>query len=476
VGLTRFVQGREQVGPQGVALIVASALFMINLDGAIINSSLPQIGRSFGVSAAEVNAGITAYLLAVAAFVPLSGWLSDRYGTKRLFAVAIAIFTIASIACGAATSLQGFMLARIVQGVGAALMMPVGRAIVLRKAEGPEIMRATAMITWPALIAPVVGPVLGGAITTWLDWRWNFLLNAPLGLVGALLVLAYAPDHRADERRSIDLVGFGLTSGALMLLIYALEGITRPDGAVRGLAALAGGLGLGASAIVWLRRARHPLLDLAPFKLSTFRVANLDAGTLQRIALSATPFLLPLMLQETWRLNPFQAGLIVLIYFAGNLAMKTVTTPLLRRFGFRAVLSANGLMVAASVAACGLVVVSTPLWLTGAVVLVAGASRSLQFTALNTLGFVDMPGAQRTTASTLSSMSQQMAMAIGVAAGALLLHMSQDLRGTARLGPEDFRLAFAGVGLCALIGALLVLRLAPDAGSEVTGHRPKARV
>lgn len=468
--LIAFLRGRAALGARGVALIVASSLFMINLDTAIMNTSLPQMARSFGVTSVQVNTGITAYLLAVAALVPLSGWIADRYGAKRVFAAAIAIFTLASIGCGAATSLWSFILARIVQGMGGALMMPIGRTIVLRKAEKQEIMQATALITWPALIAPVVGPVLGGAITTWLNWRWNFLLNVPLGLVGILLVLTYVPDHREPQSRPLDLVGCGLSSAALFLLIYALERLAQPGEAASALALLAIALALGGLAIAWLRRAAQPLLDLTPFTLVTFRVANLDVGTLQRIAMSATPFLLPLMLQLVWRLTPFQAGLIVLIYFAGNLGMKSVTTPLLRRFGFRSVLAANGLMVALTVAACGFLTPSVPLAASAVVVLAAGAARSLQFTALNTLAFADMPPNQRSMASTLSSMSQQVATALGVAMAAVLLHLSQTLRVDGGLGQSDFRAAFVSVGVCALLGALLTLRLRRDAGSDVSGH------
>jgi EmrB/QacA subfamily drug resistance transporter len=470
------LRGEAEVGAQGVALIVAAAFFMQNLDGAIINTSLPQIAHSFGVRSVDVSVGITAYILAVAAFVPLSGWISDRFGAKRVFATAIVVFTLASIGCAGAGALWQFVLARIVQGLGGALMTPVGRIVVLRNAAKHELLRATALITWPALIAPVVAPVLGGAITTWFDWRWNFLLNLPLGVAGIALVLAYVPDHRDAKRTPIDVVGAILSSTALILLIYALEQFSRGENWTLALTLLGAGGVLTALAFIWFRRVEHPLLDLAPLKIATFAISTLEAGTLLRLSISATPFLLPLMLQVIWRLDPLQAGGIVFVYFLGNLSMKTVTTPLLRRFGFRTVMTVNGAAVAASIAACGLLGPATSLFITDLAMFIAGATRSMQFTALNTLTFADVPGEQRASASTLSSMAQQVAMALGIAAAALFLHLSQSTRYGSELAGFDFSIAFFACAACALLGSALMLRLARDAGAEVSGHSRRAKL
>lgn len=461
-------------GPRGVALIVASALFMIFLDGTILVTSFPQMARAFGVSPVTMNNSVTAYLLAVAAFMPLSGWIADRFGAKRVFAAAVALFTLASIGCAIAPSFTYFLVARALQGVAGALIMPIGRAITVQKVQKQEIMQATALITWPALIAPVVGPVVGGAISTWLDWRWNFMLNLPIGLIGFGLVLAYIPNDREPLRRPLDITGGVLTSSALILLLYALERLSAPGQAIRSAALLATSLALGLGAYLWLRRARHPILDLRPFRLTSFRVSTLDAGALQRVAISATPFLLPLMLQETWALNPLQAGMVLFAYFCGNLGMKSVTTPLLRRFGFKSVLVGNGIVVAGSVAACGLLAARTPILVTAAVVLLAGAARSLQMTALNTLSFAEIPGEQRAAVALLSSMGQQVAMALGVAVGAQLLHVAAGLGGDAALSGGDFRFAFLVIGAIGLVGAALTLRLHPDAGWEVSGQARKA--
>ncbi|HEY3797847.1 MAG TPA: MFS transporter [Caulobacteraceae bacterium] len=469
----QVLRGQAQVGAQGVALIVAAAFFMQNLDSAIINTSLPQMARSFGVPTVDVSLGVTAYILAVAAFVPLSGWISDRFGAKRVFAAAIVVFTLASVACAAANGLWAFVAARLAQGLGGALMTPVGRVVVLRTAAKHELLQATALITWPALIAPVIAPVLGGAITTWFDWRWNFLLNLPLGLAGVALVLAFVPDQREDTRRPLDLPGAVLTSASLILMIYSLEQFSRGTGWLLAAALLAAGAALGVGALAWFKKTPHPLLDTGALAIKTFAISTLDAGTFVRVAISSTPFMLPLMLQVIWKLNPLQAGGVVLVYFLGNLAMKTVTTPTLRRWGFRTVLAVNGLLVAISIVACGFLTARTGIWVTDAVMFFAGATRSMQFTALNTLSFADIPAEHRTSSSTLSSMMQQVSMALGVAAAALGLHLAEASRGANTLSASDFQIAFFAAGACALIGAMLMLRLHPDAGHEVSGRAPK---
>jgi EmrB/QacA subfamily drug resistance transporter len=455
-----------------VALIVAAAYFMQNLDGAIINTSLPQMASAFGVRPTDVNIGITAYILSTAAFVPLSGWAADRLGAKRVFAGAIVIFALASLVCGFSQNLWQFTAARIVQGLGGALMAPVGRMVVLRSAEKADLLAATALITWPALIAPVIGPVLGGFITTYVSWRWNFLLNVPLGAVGVALVLAFVPNNSLVVRTRFDLPGFVLTSAALVAVLSGLEALSGPYWALAGLAVFAG-LGLGAVAVRHLNLREGPLLDLSPLKTPTFTISTVDAGNLFRLTISATPFLLPLMFQVAFGLTAWTAGLYVLAYFAGNLMMKTVTTPALRRFGFRNVLVGNGVLVGASILACAVLTPTTPAVIVVLVLLAAGLTRSMQFTALATMTFADIEPRHRASSSTLSSMLQQVSMALGVAVGAVLIDVSQSLRSADRLALADFRLAFLVIGLIAVTASALFLRLDADAGAEVSGHRPK---
>lgn len=454
-----------------VALIVAVAFFMQLLDSTIISTSLPQMGQSFGVPAVAMSIGITAYMLTMAVFVPLSAWLADRFGARNIFLGAIALFALASIGCGFSQSLAQFVAARIVQGLGSALMTPVGRILVLRNAAKSELLNATALITWPALFAPVVGPVLGGFITTYLSWHWNFFINVPLGLAGLLLVARFVPGDRDSEARPLDWPGFFVTSFGLAVMLYGLERLAHPEnGMLPTVGLIVAGIPVGWFAVRHLRRAPHPLLDLSAFKVLTFAVSTLSAGTIFRVAINATPFLLPLLFQVGFGMRPVDAGLLILAYFLGNLGMKAVTTPTLRRFGFRRVLIVNGLIASLAIMACGAISPQTPLALVVALMLVAGLSRSMQFTALNTLAFADIGGAQRSSAATLSSMLQQISMLFGVAIAAAVLNLSQIARGEEAPDLVDFRIAFIAIGLIGLVASFRFMVLPPSAGAEVSGH------
>ncbi|MER9070741.1 DHA2 family efflux MFS transporter permease subunit [Mesorhizobium sp. M0902] len=454
-----------------VALIVAVAFFMQLLDSTIISTSLPQMGESFGVPAVAMSIGITVYMLTMAVFVPLSGWLADRFGARNIFLVAIALFTLASLVCGISQNLAEFVAARAVQGLGSALMTPVGRILVLRNAPKSELLNATALITWPALFAPVVGPVLGGFITTYLSWHWNFFINIPLGVAGLALVARFIPGDREGGARPLDWPGFLLTSVGLAAMLYGLERIAHPqEGVLPTVALLGTGILVGWLAVRHLGSANHPLLDLTAFKVQTFAISTLSAGTIFRIAINATPFLLPLLFQVGFGLSPVDAGMMILAYFLGNLGMKAVTTPTLRRFGFRSVLIVNGVIASLSIMACAALSPQTPQALVVVLMLIAGLSRSMQFTALNTLAFADVASPQRSSAATLSSMLQQVAMLFGVAVAAALLNLSQIARGAAALDLVDFRLAFLVIGAIGLVASCRFLALPKAAGAEVSGH------
>jgi EmrB/QacA subfamily drug resistance transporter len=456
-----------------IAAIVASAFFMEMLDGAIINTSLPQMAASFLVRPVELSIGITVYLMSAATFVPLSGWLADRFGSRVVFMWAIAIFTLSSLACGLVTDLVQFTVARALQGIGGALMVPVGRVVVLRHTEKPDLLRATALITWPALLAPVIAPVLGGLITTYYTWRWNFLLNVPLGVLGMLLVFRFIPDVREAERHGLDWVGFLLSASALLTLLYGLDALTKAQMHWFVPAAwVALGLVLGALSVRHFQQVRAPLVSLSAARLPSFAISSITAGAAFRSAINATPFLLPLLFQVGFGLNPLQSGTLVLVYFLGNIAMKPFTSPILRRFGFRSVTVCNGMIAGASILVCAAFSAQTPHWLIMSVLLIAGATRSMQFTALNTLTFADVSASQRSSASTLSSMLQQLVAVLGVALGALLLNASQILHHSDSVSMSDFRVSFIAVGLLAVVSAAGFLRLPSHAGAEVSGHRP----
>ncbi|ANT52653.1 DHA2 family efflux MFS transporter permease subunit [Mesorhizobium amorphae] len=465
------VSSKTATNSRRVALIVAIAFFMQLLDSTIISTSLPQMGASFGVPAVAMSIGITVYMLTMAVFVPLSGWLADRFGARNIFLAAIALFTLASIACGFSENLTEFVAARAVQGLGSALMTPVGRILVLRNASKSELLNATALITWPALFAPVVGPVLGGFITTALSWHWNFFINIPLGLAGLVLVARFVPGDREAEPKPLDWPGFFLTSAGLACLLYGLERIAHAeDGVLPTVMLLALGSLIGWLAVRHLLRTPHPLLDLSSFKVLTFALSTLSAGTIFRVAINATPFLLPLLFQVGFGLSPIDAGMMILAYFLGNLGMKAVTTPTLRRFGFRSVMVVNGVVASLSIIGCAAISPQTPQALVVALMLIAGLSRSMQFTALNTLAFADIAATQRSSAATLSSMLQQVAMLFGVAVAAAILNLSQIARGQPALDLVDFRIAFLVIGVIGLAAAFRFLALPRSAGAEVSGH------
>jgi MFS family permease len=351
-------------------------------------------------------------------------------------------------------------------------MVPVGRLAVLRATPKEGLMRAIAVITWPGLVAPVIGPPLGGFITTYSSWRWIFYLNLPLGLIGLVLALRYLDNTREDAARRFDFIGFVLCGLACTTLLYAMELVGRNDTPWPFASALiAVGVIAGVLAWVHLRRASHPVVDLASLKIKTFAVA-MGGGSLFRVSISAVPFLLPLMFQVGFGMNAFQSGLLTLSVFAGNLSMKLVTTRVMRRFGFRRVLIVNGLLAAISLAVMSLISPTTPTVFIVVVLFASGLSRSLQFTALNTLSFADVPKPQMSAASALSSTLFQLTMGVGVALGAIALRLSQAIHGHAAhaITANDFQVAFLIVAVVGLLGVADLFTLHRDAGAEVSGH------
>lgn len=455
-----------------VGLIVAGAFFMQNLDSAIINTSLPQMALSFGVRPVDLSLGITAYILSTAAFLPVSGYLADRLGARGVFATAIVIFTVASVACGAVHTLPMFALARVAQGLGGAMMGPVGRTLVLRQAQKHEIVHAMAMITWPALLAPVIAPVLGGLITTYVSWRWNFLLNAPLGLVAILLVLILIPKQARHGVGPFDLKGFVLSALALTCLLYGLERFSAGlAGWVTSVVLLALGTLAGIASLRHFRKVTHPLLDLSALSIPTFQISSVGAGLILRAVISATPFLLPLLFQVGFGVSAAAAGVLIMVYFLGNVMMKIITTPTLRRFGFKKILVVNGILVSVSIGLCALLgSASLTIW-SGSILFFAGLTRSMQFTCLNTLQFADVSRPQQGAASSLSSILQQIGTALGVGVSAILLQMIADARGTTGVDLNDLKITLVVVSVAGVVAALRNLRLEPNAGSEVSGHR-----
>ncbi|WP_421547180.1 MFS transporter [Pseudomonas sp. QD4] len=455
-----------------IALLVAVTFFMENLDATVIATALPDMARTFGVAAVDLNIGMSAYMLALAVFIPISGWLADRFGSRWVFGSAIVLFSVSSLLCGLSDSLQTFVAARVLQGISGAMMVPVGRLAVLRVTEKKDLVRAISFITWPGLVAPILGPPLGGLIVTHASWPWIFYLNLPLGLLALIAALVLLP--RRDELRSrrFDLAGFVLVGGACAAILYGVEllGLGRAQW-WPGLILAGAGLLLAALAWAHMRRREEPLLHLAVIGVRTFGV-SLFSGSLFRIAISTLPFLLPLMFQLGFGLSALDAGLLVLAVFAGNLAMKPFTTAVMQRWGFRPVLLVNGILGALAIAACAWLEPRMGWPLIMLILFVGGLSRSMQFTAFNTLGFADVPKVQMSDASTLFSMFFQLSMGLGVAIGALLLRLAMTAHGNdGQAATADFQLSFLWVALIALLALLGTLRLPAKAGEAVLQSR-----
>jgi EmrB/QacA subfamily drug resistance transporter len=454
---------------RAVPWLVAAAFFMENLDATAITTSLPQMAASFGTLPEHLSIGLSAYLVTVAACIPASGWLADRFGPRPVFGAAIAIFTLASILCALSGSLAAFTAARILQGMGGALMVPVGRLVVLRGTPKQQLVRAIATITWPGLAAPILGPALGGFITATWSWHWIFFVNVPLGLV--LLAAAFLILPRGGAApRPFDVAGFLASAMACTMLMVGVELLAHGHWRSAPFALVAG------AALLW-RSMRHfaaapaPLMDVRPLRIQTFAV-TVRGGSLFRVAIGSAPFLLPLMLQLAFGLPGTTAGLMLLALFAGNLAIKPGTGWVMRHFGLRSTLVWNGVLVALGFALCALLRADTPLPLVAALLFFCGMCRSMQFTALNTLAFANVPRPQMSGASTLFSVLSQMSNALGIAAGALLLRCAE-LAGWARGDVAGFRLALGVMALFALGAVIDAWKLPADAAAQVSGHMPK---
>jgi EmrB/QacA subfamily drug resistance transporter len=451
-----------------IALLVAVTFFMENLDATVIATAMPEMARTFGVAAVDLNIGMSAYMLAIAAFIPLSGWLADRLGSRLVFAGAIVLFTASSMLCGLSDSLETFVAARVLQGLSGAMMAPVGRLAVMRATEKKDLVRAIALITWPGLVAPVLGPPLGGFIVTHASWPWIFYLNLPLGVLAFVATMLLIPKRNEVSTRPFDLQGFLLLGTACTALLYGMERLGQGQGSHwPGLSVTALGVVCGVLAWRHMRRHPQPLMNVTVVHVRTFSV-SLFGGSLFRIAISTLPFLLPLMFQSGFGLSAFDAGLLVLGVFAGNLAMKPFTSVIMHRWGFRQVLLVNGCIGVAAIAACALLEPAMGWPMILLILFVGGLSRSMQFTAFNTLGFADVPKAQMSDASTLFSMCFQLSMGLGVAIAALLLRGAMYLYGNdGHAMTADFQLTFIGVAVIAALALLDNLRVSARAGEAL---------
>ncbi len=448
-----------------LALLVAVTFFMENLDATVITTAIPQMARDFAASPVALNVGVSAYLLAVAVGIPLSGWLAERFGARTVFASAILIFTLASILCGASDTLLMFTLSRILQGIGGAMMVPVGRMVVLRVTEKKAMVKTIAFITWPGLIAPVLGPPLGGFIVTYGHWPWIFWLNIPLGILALIATFYLVPQLKAEQCRAFDVQGFALTACACTALIVALEVLGQMHLNL-GVPLLL--FGVLCSWLAYRHSFRHPqpLLPFSAMHIATFR-SSVIGGSLFRASINALPFLLPLLFQIGFGWSAAQAGATVLWMFAGNLAMKPATTWLMQRFGFRRVLLVNGAISLLAMLGCLLLSPALDYVAVAAILFIGGLSRSLQYSCYNSLGFADVPQAKMSDASVLFSIFFQFSMSAGIALAALFLRGAMWWQDHESMMPGDIHIAFVCVAMLVLLSLIDVWRLEKNAGEQV---------
>ncbi len=453
-----------------IPLIVACGLFMENLDSTVLSTSLPAIAADLHVAPISLKLALTSYLLSLAVFIPISGWAADKFGARTVFMGAIAVFTGGSMLCSLAHSLPEFVLYRIVQGLGGAMMVPVGRLVILRTVAKSEMISALAWLTIPALLGPVIGPPLGGFITTYAQWRWIFYINLPIGVLGLALTWAFITNVKEPQTPPLDKAGFALSGLGLSAFVFGLAILGEAGGSLtEGLTLAAAGIAI-CGAYVWhARRTANPVIDLTLLQIQTFRAGVLGAS-LFRIGVGAIPFLLPLMLQLAFGLTPFQSGILTFSTAAGALVMKATAAPIIRTFGFRRVLIVNALVSAVFMGVNGLFTAATPHAVIVAALLAGGFFRSLEFTAVNALAYADIQQEQMSRATSFASVTQQVSLSLGVAIAALILQGAQGLRGEAHLSQADFAIAFwivAGVGALSTIS---FLRLPQGAGRELAGR------
>ncbi len=456
-----------------IPLIVACALFMEQVDSTVIATSLPAIAADLGEDPVSLKLALTSYLLSLAVFIPASGWAADRYGARTVFRSAIVIFTIGSILCGLSSSLADFVLYRIIQGMGGAMMVPVGRLVILRSVPKSELVSSLAWLTIPALLGPVFGPPLGGFITTYFDWRLIFFINVPIGVLGVFLATRFIENVREEDVPPLDLKGLILSGVGLAGLVFGFA-VLGQEVLVPQWAALSIGATGAFFLFLYVRHARvtpHAVLDLRLLRHGTFR-AGVVGGSLFRVGIGAMPFLLPLMLQLSFGLSPFASGLLTFTASAGAMAMKFTAAKLLRRIGYKRVLLANVFLCSGFIAINAAFTPLTPHWLIALLLLVGGFLRSLQFTALNALSYADVEPAEMSRATSFASVAQQVSLSFGVAVAGLVLETMRASRGEVTVTQADFSAAFLVVAAVSALSVFFFIPLPKDAGASLTARKP----
>ena len=454
-------------------MIVASSLFMEAVDSTVSATAREAIAHDLHQDPLALKLALTSYLVSQAVFIPASAWLADRFGGRTIYGLAIVVFVLGSIMCGLSSTLTGFVISRVIQGFGGALMMPVGRLLVIRSVPRAEMISAFAYLTVPAMIGPMIGPPLGGFITTWFHWRWIFWINVPFGIVGAVLAYVYIANVKEETPGRLDFTGFLLAGIGFSCLIF---GFTVIGGGFLPMwqTGLLIGAGFVACAlyIVHARRTPDPLLDFTLLRIQTFRYA-ISGSMLFRVSVGAVPFLLPLLLQVGFGMSAAESGSITFASACGSMAMKATAQTILRKFGFKAVLIVCAFMAASILAVNALFSVQTPQWIIFGVLLAGGFFRSLQFTALNGLAFSDVDNDRMSRATSFVAVCQQFSTAIGVAIGAGVVELTLWVRGAETLQAGDFAFAFYAVALVTGSSGLVFFTLPKDAAAHVAAGKKK---
>jgi EmrB/QacA subfamily drug resistance transporter len=451
-------------------LTIASALFMEQMDSTIIATSLPDIARDLGTSPISLKLAFTTYLLGLTVFLPISGWMADRFGAKTVFSLAIILFTAASVSCGFAGHLQWLVFSRGLQGAGAAMMVPVGRIILLRSVAKSDLLDAIAWLTIPALIGPVIGPPIGGYITTVYDWRWIFWMNLPFGFVALGLALWLLPNSKAEVPPTLDFKGFVLSGLGLGLSVM---GMTVAGRGLFSVWIVVSMIVLGSLLLLayWFhaQRVAQPILDFRLMRYGSFR-HSIVGGNIYRIAVGATPFLIPLMLQLGFGFSALQSGLVTFGSAVGAVLMKFTVSPLVKRFGYRNLLIINGVMSCAMFAVKASFTATMPVLLMFGILVVSGFMRSLQFSSLNTLAYADIENRDMARANAVYTVLQQLFLAAGVAVAAYLLDARLWWTGRSELIASDFSFALLVVAFVSAFAIFPYLKLDVSAGASVSGR------
>ncbi len=454
-----------------VPVVLAVALFMENMDSTVIATSLPAIAADIGTSPIALKLALTSYYVSLAVFIPISGRIADAFGPKLVFRIAIAVFVVGSLACGMANSLEGFVVSRFVQGMGGAMMTPVGRLLLVRAVPKSDLVNAMAWFTIPALVGPLVGPPIGGAIATYSDWRWIFLINLPIGIAGILLATKFLPKVDRVRGISFDAVGFVLSGFACAGIVFGCSVVSLPALPPEiGLAMAAMGIVSGVLFVRHARRVKEPVLKLSLLRIETLRAA-IVGGSVFRVGAGALPFLLPLMLQLGFGYTPLQSGLVTCVSIGGAMGMKLLAQPILKRFGFRTTLIATAILGGGLMGAVGFYRPDSPILLVVFLLFVGGFFRSMFFTSINALAFADVPKNATGDATAMIAAIQQVSVAMGVALAGGILEAGMALAGRTTSTIGDFSVAFFAVGALTVSASLIFMTMGREAGDEVAGRR-----